>query len=73
MKGEFIDMNKNLCNNSIYDFESNLAGSQIVEKITDKKMYDIRKMENRIKELGRPLSIDETDEFLIVYENEMEK
>lgn len=46
-------MNKNLCNNSIYDFESNLTGSQLVEKITDKKMYDIRKMKNRIKELGR--------------------
>lgn len=66
-------MNKNLCNNSNYDFESNLAGSQIVEKITDKKMYDIRKMKDWIKELGKSLTIDEADKFLIGYENEMEK
>lgn len=66
-------MNKNLCNNSIYDFESNLTGSQLVEKITDKKMYDIRKMKNRIKELGKSLTIDEADEFLIGADNETEK
>lgn len=52
-------------NDGIYDFENHLSDSRIVEKPVAKVMYDIRKMSERIKEIGRPLTALEAKEFII--------
>ncbi len=52
-------------NDNIYNFENHLSDSRIVEKPAAKVMYDIRKMSERIKEIGRPLTEIEAKQFII--------
>lgn len=52
-------------NDNIYNFENHLLDSRIVEKPAVKVMYDIRKMSERIKEIGRPLTEIEAKQFII--------
>ncbi len=50
---------------NIYNFENHLSDSRIVEKPAARVMYDIRKMSEYIKELGRPLTEVEAKRFII--------
>ena len=52
-------------NDSIYNFENHLSDSRIVEKPAARVMYDIRKMSEYIKALGRPLTEVEANQFII--------
>lgn len=52
-------------NDSVYNFENHLSDSRMVEKPTVKVMYDIRKMSDYIKKIGRPLTELEAKEFII--------
>lgn len=52
-------------NDNVYNFESHLSDSRIVEKPVAKVMYDIRKMSEHIKEIGRPLTELEAKQFII--------
>lgn len=44
-------------NSSVYEFENYLNSSVMTEKPTERIMYDIRKMSEYIKEIGRPLTV----------------
>ena len=50
---------------SIYDFENKLQSSQLVEHSKEPIMYDIRKISNRVKELGRPLINEEVEKYKV--------
>lgn len=52
-------------NISIYDFEDKLQSSQLVELSKEPIMYDIRKISNRVKELGRPLTNEEVEKYKV--------
>lgn len=53
-------------NSSIYTFENHLEDGRLVEKIpSNKPVYDLRKMSRMIKELGRPLTSEEVEQFVI--------
>lgn len=52
-------------NDNIYSFENHLSDSRIVEKPASKVMYDIRKMSDQIKKIGRPLTELEAQQFII--------
>lgn len=52
-------------NDNIYSFENHLSDSRIVEKPTARVMYDIRKMSEQIKKIGRPLTELEAQQFVL--------
>jgi len=52
-------------NDNIYNFENHLADGRIVEKSATGIMYDIRKMSEYIKEIGRPLTEMESRRFIV--------
>lgn len=52
-------------NDNIYSFENHLSDGRMVEKPVAKVMYDIRKMSEHIKEMGRPLTELEAQQFII--------
>lgn len=52
-------------NTSIYDFEDKLKTSQLVEHSKEPIMYDIRKISNQVKELGRPLTNEEAKKYKV--------
>lgn len=52
-------------NISIYDFEDKLQSSQLLELSKEPIMYDIRKISNRVKELGRPLTNEEVEKYKV--------
>lgn len=52
-------------NNSIYNFENHLSDSIMVEKPVIKVMYDIRRMSEHIRKIGRPLTELEAKQFII--------
>lgn len=52
-------------NDNIYNFENHLSDGRMVEKSVVRVMYDIRKMSEYIKELGRPLTEVEANQFII--------
>ena len=52
-------------NDNIYNFENHLSDGRMVEKPVVRVMYDIRKMSEYIKELGRPLTEVEANQFII--------
>ena len=52
-------------NDNIYNFENHLSDGRMVEKPAVRVMYDIRKMSEYIKELGRPLTEVEANQFII--------
>ena len=52
-------------NSSIFEFENYLTDSVMVEKPTTRIMYDIRKMSEQIKLLGRPLTNAEAEQFIV--------
>ncbi len=54
-----MDENKN-----IYDFENHMIDSVITEKAKNKTMYDIRKMSEYIKKVGRSLTEEEIRQFI---------
>lgn len=51
--------------NSIYNFENFMANSALVEKASSEVMYDIRKMSEYIREVGRPLTEMEVEKFIV--------
>ena len=59
-KGELISMDI-----SIYDFEDNLHSSQLVEYSKEPIMYDLRKISNQVKKLGRPLTNEEAEKYKV--------
>lgn len=52
-------------NEIVYDFENHLSDSRMVEKSVTRVMYDIRKMSEYIREIGRPLTESEAQQFII--------
>lgn len=52
-------------NNSIYELENYLADGKMVEKPTTKIMYDVRRMSEHIKKIGRPLTNAESEQFIV--------
>ncbi len=52
-------------NENIYYFENHLSDSRIVEKPVARVMYDIRKMSEHIRKIGRPLTESEAQQFII--------
>lgn len=54
-----------MMNNNIYKFEDHLTDGRMVEKSAARIMYDIRKMSEYIKEIGRPLTEKESQRFIV--------
>lgn len=52
-------------NDDIYNFENHLSDGRMVEKPAAGVIYDIRKMSEYIKEMGRPLTELEAQQFII--------
>lgn len=52
-------------NNSVYDFENYMVDSIMTEKAKSKTMYDVRRMSEYIKEVGRPLTSTEAEQFVV--------
>lgn len=52
-------------NEIVYDFEDHLSDSRMVEKPVTRVMYDIRKMSEYIRKIGRPLTESEAQQFII--------
>ena len=52
-------------NDNIYNFENHLADGRMVEKSSARIMYDIRRMSEYIKEIGRPLTEKESLSFIV--------
>lgn len=52
-------------NENIYNFENHLSDGRMVEKPASRAMYDIRKMAEQIKKIGRPLTELEAQQFII--------
>lgn len=50
--------------NSVYKFEDYLTNSKLTEKPTG-IMYDVRKMSEYIKKAGRPLTNEESKQFIV--------
>lgn len=50
---------------SIYDFENKLQSSQLVEYSKEPIMYDLRKISNQVKKLGRPLTNEEVEKYKV--------
>lgn len=50
---------------SIFELEDYLTESRLVEKAVDRTTYDIRRMSEHIKKLGRPLTAEEVNQFII--------
>lgn len=51
--------------NSIYELENYLTDGKMVEKSTTRIMYDVRKMSEYIKKIGRPLTNAESKQFIV--------
>lgn len=49
----------------IYDLENKLLSSQLTEYSKSPVMYDIRKISEQIRKLGRPLTDDEAEKYKI--------
>ena len=47
-----------------YNFENHLSDGRMAEKPVARVMYDIRKISEYIKELGRPLTEVEAQQFI---------
>lgn len=52
-------------NKSIYEVENQLKDGRMVEKSGKRIMYDIRKMSETVKKLGRPLANDEIKKYMV--------
>lgn len=50
---------------NVYDFENHLSDSRMVDMPVAKVMYDIRKMSEHIRKIGRPLTESEAQQFII--------
>ena len=50
---------------SIYYFENSLSDGRMVEKNVTRTMYDVRKMSEQIRKLGRPLTNEEAEQFIV--------
>lgn len=52
-------------NDVIYTFDEYLQDSRLVEPIKDKTRYDIRKMAEEVKRLGRSLTAEEAQKYVV--------
>ena len=51
--------------NPIYNFENFMANGTLVEKVSSEVMYDIRKMSEYIREIGRTLTEIDVEKFIV--------
>lgn len=54
-----------MLNDAIYTFEEYLQDSRLVEPIKDTTRYDIRKMAEEVKRLGRSLTAEEAQKYVV--------
>lgn len=52
-------------NDNIYTFDECLQDSRLVEPIKDTTRYDIRKMAEEVKRLGRSLTAEEAQKYVV--------
>lgn len=52
-------------NDVIYTFDEYLQDSRLVEPIKDKTRYDIRKIAEEVKRLGRSLTAEEAQKYVV--------